>query len=429
MVTSSAGGEAGHALAGSATLRAVSTPNWRDGLDLLREPGFARLFAARLISAFGTAMTPIALPFAVLDDLGGAPSDVGLVVAVGSGAQVAMQLFAGALADRGSRQRQMVGADLVAATAQGAIAVLILSGLATIPVVIALQACSGIAFALHFPAAVGMVPLVVERERLQSANALLSIAQATAFAAGATAGGIIAATAGAGAALAVDGASFAVSALLVAGIRARVQLRSEGKSLLRDLRDGWQEFTAHRWLWTIVLQFTVMLMGWFGAWAVVGPIVAKQSLGGAASWGLIAGAQGVGLVAGGLVGLRVHFSRPMRAATLCCLLSAPVTLLLAGPAPVVVIAAAAFLAGVGVEVFNVLWNTALHTRVAPEALSRVSSYDVLGSIAMVPFGEVLAGIAVERIGAPHTLLWCCAGIVVPTLAVLCVREVRELRAG
>jgi hypothetical protein len=53
-------------------------------------------------------------------------------------------------------------------------------------------------------------------------------------------------------------------------------------------REGFREFTAHTWLWTIVLQFSVMLMGWFGAWAVLGPVVAKQSLGGAASWGWIA---------------------------------------------------------------------------------------------------------------------------------------------
>ena len=45
----------------------MPAPIWCDGLALLREPGFARLFAARLISAAGSAMTPIALPFAVLD--------------------------------------------------------------------------------------------------------------------------------------------------------------------------------------------------------------------------------------------------------------------------------------------------------------------------------------------------------------------------
>jgi len=406
----------------------VTTPSVRDGLSLLREPRFARLFAARLVSAFGTAMAPIALPFAVLEDLGGDASDVGVVIALGSAAQVAMQLFAGALADRGSRRRQMVRADLLAASAQAAIAALLWTGRATVPSVAALHALAGVALALHFPAAVGLVPLAVARERIQLANAWLAIAQATAFGLGAAAGGLVVATAGAGAALALDAATFATSAALVAGIRSASQPRAEAASLLRDLRDGWREFTAHTWLWAIVLQFTVMLMAWFGAWAVLGPIVAKQSLGGAASWGWIASAQGLGLVFGGAVGLRVRFARPMRAATLACLPSALVPLLLVPPAPVAWIAAAACAAGVGFEIFSVQWNTALHTRVDPAALSRVSSYDVLGSIALVPVGEVLAGWGAEAIGAPATLAAACAGIVLPTLAVLCVREVWSLPA-
>jgi len=406
----------------------MSNPGWRDGLSLLREAGFRRLFAARLISMFGSAMTPIALPFAVLDDLAGTPSQVGLLVAAGSLTQVAMQLFAGALADRGSRRRQMIGADLLAAGAQGSIALLLLTGHATYVELVALHAISGIAFALHFPAAVGLVPLVVPRERLQAANALLSIAQASAFALGASAGGLLAATAGAGAALAIDAATFAASAALIAQIQPRAQQRSAGASLLRELHDGWREFTSHTWLWTIVLQFTFMLMAFFGAWAVLGPVVAQRSLGGAASWGWIAGANGFGLIAGGVLALRVHFERPMLTATLCCLLNAGVPLLLAAPAPVAAIAAAAFIAGAGGEIFSVLWNTALHTRVAPEALSRVSSYDVLGSIALVPVGEALAGVGAEQLGTQLTLLLCAAGIVLPTLAVLGVRDVRELRA-
>lgn len=406
----------------------MSTPPWREGLSLLRERDFARLFAARLVSAFGSAMTPIALPFAVLENLGGGASDVGLVLAAGSAAQVAMQLLAGALADRGSRRRQMVGADLLAATSQGTLAMLLLSGLGTIPMAVVLNGVCGVAFALHFPAAVGLVPLVVPRERLQAANALLSIAQATALALGAATGGVVAATAGAGVALAVDAGTFLVSALLVGAIGTRAQPRSVSASLLRDLADGFREFTAHTWLWAIVLQFTVMLMGWFGAWAVVGPVVAKASLGGAATWGWIAAAQGLGLITGGAIALRAHVSRPMLVATLCCLPGALIPLLLIEPSPVLALAGAAFASGIGFEMFGVLWNTALHTRIAPEALSRVSSYDVLGSIALVPLGQALAGWGIDRIGTSTTLIWCFAAIVLPTLAVLCVRDVREMRA-
>lgn len=385
------------------------------------------MFAARSISAFGTAMTPVALPFAVLEDLGGSAGDVGLVIAAGSGAQILVQIFGGALADRGSRKRQMVGADALAALGQGLLATLLLAGGASLPVMIPLQVLIGVSFALHWPAAVGLVPLVVEREKLQPANALLSIAGSMAIGLGAAAGGLLAARFGAGTALAVDAASFAASALLVAGIRTRPQERHAAASLLSELRTGWREFTSHRWLWTIVLQFTLMMTGWFGAFAVVGPVVAQRSLGGAEAWGAIAAAYGFGMIAGGFVALRVHFPRPMLAATLTCFGHALVPLLLVTPSPVAWIAAGAFVAGVGVEIFGVLWNTALHTHVAPEALSRVSAYDVVGSIALVPFGEVLAGLSVEAFGPPATLLAAAVAIVLPTAAVLLVPEVRHLR--
>ena len=406
----------------------MSTPAWHDGLSLLAERDFARLFAARLVSALGTGMTQIALPFAVLNELGGSGSDVGLVLGVGSAAQVAIQLFGGALADRGSRKRQMVGADLLAGAAQALLAALVLAKHGSIGAAVALNLVLGAAFALHFPASFGLVPLVVPPERLQPANALLGIAQHTAMGIGAGVGGLMVAAVGAGGALAVDAATFFASALLVGGMATAPQLRAASASLLRELADGFSEFTSHTWLWAIVLQFTVMLMGWFGAWGVVGPVVANASLGGAAVWGTIVGVQGLGQIAGGALALRVHIARPMLVATLCCLPSALIPLLLIFPAPVLALVVAAFGCGIGFEIFIVLWNTALHTRIAPEALSRVSAYDSVGSIALVPVGEALAGWGVDRAGAPVTLSWCLAAILVPTLAVLLVRDVRELRA-
>lgn len=372
-------------------------------------------------------MTPVALPFAVLEDLGGSAGDVGLAIAAGSGMQVLVQLFGGAFADRGSRRRQMVGADALACGAQATLAALLLTGAASLPVVMALQAVIGVSFALHWPAAVGLVPLVAPRDALQPANALLSLAHSTALGLGAATGGLLAASFGAGVALAVDAGTFATSALLVAGVRARPQARGAAASLWAELRAGWSEFVAHRWLWTIVLQFTVMMIGWFGTFAVVGPVVAQRSLGGSDAWGAIAGAYGFGLVVGGLVALRMHFPRPMLAATLTCFANVFLPLLLVAPAPVAWIAAGAFAAGVGHEIFGVLWFTTLHTRVAPEALSRVSAYDAVGSIALVPVGQVLAGWLVEQAGAPFTLTVAVVTIVVPTATVLLVPEVRHLR--
>jgi predicted MFS family arabinose efflux permease len=270
---------------------------------------------------------------------------------------------------------------------------------------------------------------VVERENLQPANALLSLAQSGAYGLGGAAAGIIVALAGAEWAIATDAGTFVVSALLIAQLKPRAQQRSERQNLLRDIIDGWKEFTSHRWLWTIVAQWSLMLAGWSGCFFVVGPIVAERSLGGPGAWGWIAGAFGAGLVLGGLLGIRLAVRRPMLVGTLGVLcLTLPVALL-ALAAPVPWIAAGAFVAGTGLELFGVLWFTALHTHVAPEALSRVSAYDILGSIALAPIGQAAAGPLIDWIGAPRTLWLGVALIAIPTLLVLGVREVRELESS
>ncbi len=409
------------------TVNAEDEKGIRGGLDLLRERGLGRLFAARLVSAYGSAMAPVAMAFGVLE-LTGSATAMGLVIASQSGAAALFQLLGGALADRISRQRMMVAADLLALTSQGAIAFLMITGEARVAELAVLMAITGAAFALHYPAAMGLVPLVVDGKKLQSANALLSLARSGALSLGAASAGVLVATVGAGWAMAIDAATFGVAAILVAGLRPRAQLRSARSSVLLDLRHGWREFTSHRWLWTVVLQFTVLFAAWQASFAVVGPIVAKRLLGGPTDWGWIAGAFGAGLLCGGVAALRLRVERPILVGTLLMFVMAVPPLLLAGPAPVWAIAGGAFAAGIGFELFVVLWYTALHVHVAPEALSRVIAYDTLGSIVLVPVAEAAAGPVTDALGVSATLWIVVALIVLPTLAVLCVPEVRSLRA-
>jgi MFS family permease len=403
-------------------------PGYRAAVGQLRDGNFARLFSARFVSTFGSAMAPIAMAFAVLD-LTGSPRLVGYVIASQSVAQIAVQLFGGALADRWSRRRLIVFADLLAASSQATMAFLLLSGTAEVWQLSVLMALNGVGFALHWPAAVGLVPQVVEREKLQPANALLSLAQSGAFGLGGACAGVLVALVGAGVAIAVDAATFGVSAVLMVGMRPRPQVRARGSSLLAELRDGWREFVSHRWLWVIVAQFSLVVAAWNGGFMVVGPVVAARTLGGPVAWGWVAGAFGAGLLTGGVLGMWLPVRHPMLVASVCVFTFALPLVLLTGPAPVPAIAAGAFVAGVGGELFGVLWNTALHTHVAPEALSRVSAYDILGSIALAPVGEAIAGPLVEGIGSRATLWLAAACITVPTVAVLFVRDVRALRSS
>ena len=112
-------------------------PRTGAGLTYLRNGQFARLFGSRLITNFGSVMSPIAIAFGVLQ-LTGSAQQTSLVVAAQVTAQVLVLLFGGALADRGHRQRILVGADLLAAGSQAAVAALFLSGHAHITLLVLL---------------------------------------------------------------------------------------------------------------------------------------------------------------------------------------------------------------------------------------------------------------------------------------------------
>ncbi|MEZ4279721.1 MAG: MFS transporter [Myxococcota bacterium] len=400
----------------------------RDGLALLRQRDFARLFSAYLITHTGSAMAPIALAFGVLE-LTGSTRDAAWVVAAPVAAQIVILMVGGAMADRTSRQRILVRADALSALSQGVVATLFLTGQAELPLLVGFMLINGGAFAFHQPASVGFIPQVVAPADIHAANALLGAARSAALMVGAALAGLLVAAVGPGATLALDALSFALASLLIAGIRARSQARPEQASLWTDLRIGWSEFTSHDWLWTIVLQFSVLIMGVEALFGLVGPATARDLLGGAPDWGFIMACFGAGTVAGGALSLRLRIERPMLVATLTIFLWAPLPVLMTLPAPLPWLAGAAFVMGVAGQLFGVLWYTTLHTRIPPERLSRVSAYDHLGSIVLAPLGVVLAGRLYESIGGPATLWLIVGAIVVPTALVLLVRDVREMRSG
>ena len=370
-------------------------------------------------------MTPVALVFGVLH-LTDRPALASLVVACQTGAQFFVQLLGGALADRFERRRVMIAADALAALVQTAVAVVLIRGDAPVPLLMALAGTLGLTFALHWPASVGLIPLVVPKNELQSANALLALARSTAVGLGAATAGVLVAAFGAGWAIAVDALTFAGSALLVWRLQVSQQEPRSGNSVLRDLLEGWTEFSSRRWIWALTLQFTILLMGWHAGFVIVGPVVAQEQLGGAATWGIVAGAFGLGNLIGAVLGIKADFARPLLVGVLLMLSWAVPLLLLSVPTSSALIAAAALAAGVSIELFAVFWFTALHTYVPPHALSRVFAYDIMGSIALAPVGEALAGPLVERVGTAPTLWLAAALIVVPTLLVLMVPEVRNL---
>lgn len=396
-------------------------------VQVLRLPGFARLFLASTTSVFGDALIPVALAFAVLD-LTGSPTDIAVVLVASEVPQVALVLFGGVVSDRFPRQRVMVISHLVAAASYGLLGALLITGTAELWHMVVLSGINGAAIAFFFPAAIGLVPQIVPKDQLQAANALFQLARSSARIGGVATAGVLVATAGAGVAVALDAATFALSAVLLLGIRVPAVMHDGGASVLHQMREGWRDFVSRRWLWVVVLQFCFVNAAYAGALGVLGPVLADRHLGGASSWAAVLVGQSVGLVVGGVVALRIRSKHPMLVATVAVLSLVPFLALLGLASPLPVIIVAAFVAGAGLQVFGVLWSSALQAHVPERLLSRVTSYDIFGSFVFNPLGVAVAGPLAVAIGAGPSLMAAATVAGVATLLALSVQEVRRLPA-
>ena len=392
---------------------------------VLRDRRFLRLAAARTISTLGSGFGRVALAFAILSLPGATPARLSLVLAVQALPALLFILAAGVIGDRFSRYRLIVGAELLAAVAWAALAAMQLTGWAPLPAVLVAAALSGLASALLMPALSGVLPEFVAAEQLQSANAVLRVGQNLAMVLGLALSGVTAALFGPGWALAANAASFVLSAVLVAGMKlpSRAPLRG---SALSDLRHGWREFSSRQWLWVVVVQGAFVLATMMATVGVLGPLRAEEQLGGARGWAVLVAAQAAGSILGAVVATRVRARRPILATVLVTLVSALPMASLGFGAPLWVSAGAMFLCGVAADVCAVLWVSTIQREVPMEAMSRVSAYDLFGSLAFAPLGLLVAGPLATAIEAAHALQLCAGIVVVATLVALCSPSVRRL---
>jgi hypothetical protein len=411
----------------------VARTGVRQDLTLLRDRRFAFLLSTRTVSTLGASFAPVALAFGVLGLPGATPTTLSVVLAAEALPLVAFLLVGGVIADRLPRWKVMAAGDAGNAVAFAAAAAMLITGWAPVWALVLAAAVSGISTATLFPAMTGIIPDVVPADRLQTGNALLGFGTNVARVTGLVASGAAVVLLGGGAALAVSAGMFTVAAVIVTGLRkprgdAQVDTGESRHSVIQDLREGWREFASRQWLWVVVLQFSVLVMAVQAAHGVLGPVVAKESLGGAPAWSAVLAGEAVGMIAGVAVALRLRPRRPILVATVLTGPAALPYLLLGLGAPLWTVVAGAFVQGICFDVFGVLWQTTMQREIPPAALSRVSSYDALGSLMFGPIGLLWAGPAAVLIGPRPALVGCAVIVGITTLAALLAPGVRNLRA-
>jgi len=391
-----------------------------------------RLVLAQFASGVGRFMVLAAMPFAIFS-IGGSTAQIGIALACEAGVYVAFLLVGGVAGDRLPRRSVLIAADLLRFAAQGGVALLLILGDAAFWQLVAAQAASGLGAAFFAPTMTGFVREVASRERLQQANGLRRMSDAAAAVAGPALAAVAVAGAGPGWAFGADALSYLLSAALLLGVRSRAGVAAaetrdeESFSMLAGIREGWTEFQSRTWLWAVVVEFAVLNALVVAPFFVLGPGMADGAVGGASGWAIVLCALAAGEATGGIVGLGWTPARPLVAASLAVTLWATPLLALAALAPMPFVAAAAVLGGAGLALFGVLWETTLQGHVPAQRLSRVMSYEELGSSGVLPVGYVVGGVAMGVLGPSTALFGGVAVLLVATVSVLAVPSVRALR--
>jgi MFS family permease len=393
-------------------------------LGALQESQFRLLWLGRVSSSVGDSLIGVALAFAVLE-VSGSATELGLVLALFTISRVALTLVGGVFADRLPRREVMLVCDGVRAIVEAFTAAMLLTGQMTLTMFFVTISIFGAASAFFGPASTGLVPQTVSAERLQEANALLGLSQSTTNVFGPVLSGLLVAGFGTGWVFAVDAASFVASAIFLLRLKLPAHQRPEAQHFLTDLAKGLHEVRIRPWVWTSMIAFSITNLC-FAAFLVLGPVVARNELGGARQWGVIAGGGAIGAVLGGVWALRVRPARPLFAGfTAWALLALPL-LALAPPLPALVVALSYGVGLAGISFGNALWATTLQARIPREVLSRVSSYDWLTSFVFMPIGFVAFGPIARQIGIGETLLIAGAALAVANLVVALLPPVRAI---
>ena len=359
--------------------------------EVLAHKYVKRLFVARFISNYGNGMGPIALAFGILGLPNGSANLLGLVLGTTTVLFLIMAPFGGVIADKYGRAKMVGLTDMAGGLILFVQAGYFATGNVPIAVLLIVNGSFGILWGIFWPAFSGVIPAVLPEAGLQKGNALNALFTNSGMILGAASAGFLIDAFGPAITLGIDAASFFVSGLLVFTFR-HLTPRAEHteNTMIDDLRHGWKVFISFRWIVIIVAVFSFIVMCWAAAENVLGPLIALEHFDGAKSWSYVITAESVGLVVGSLIAIKVKPKYPMRFLMLSSFTITFYIAALAKPQSLAVIAVCAFLFGITLDLWGTLWSTALQRKVPRDSLSRVSSFDAMGSLMFRPIGLAIA---------------------------------------
>ena len=385
-----------------------------------------RLVISRFVSNLGNGLGPVAVAFGVLELPNGDGKALSLVMASTSLSLVLFSLLGGVIGDRFPRAWIVGGADILLALLVMANGIAYVTGNGSVILFTVVGFLSGVLNAIWYPAMSALTSDLAEPEILQDSNAATMLSSNIAMILGTAVAGVIVATIGPGWAIIIDGITFLIAGLLVYSMRSATPVaeRTESSSTIHEIKTGWREFSSRRWVFLVVISFSFVVSMERAVYSVLGPLVADEKLGGPKPWSLILATWAIGSVVGVLFAAKVRPRYPIRVAII---VQFPLFLWffsLANTTNVYLIAIFSFFVGIAFDFFYVLWVTTLQQHIPKESLSKVMSYDVMGSLALAPIGIAVAGPIAEHYGTSPVLNVISFAFIVCMAAPLLSREVR-----
>jgi len=395
--------------------------------EVLSHKYVKRLFIARFISNFGNGMGPIALAFGILALPNGSANMLGLVLGATTVVFLLMAPFGGVIADKYGRARMVGVTDMAAGLVLFIQVAYFATGDVPLAVLLITNGFFGLMWGIFWPAFSGLMPAVLPEAGLQKGNALNAFMTNAGVISGAAVAGLLIEVFGVAFTLAIDAASFFISGLMIFTFR-HLTPRAEQteNTMLDDLLHGWKVFLSFRWIVIIVGAFSFIVMCWAAAENVLGPLIALEHFNGPKSWSFVISAESAGLIVGSLIAIKIKPKYPMRFLMLSSFTITFYIWSLAKPQSLLMIAFGAFLFGITLDLWGTLWSTALQRKVPRDSLSRVSSFDAMGSMMFRPVGLAIAAPLSTLFGIENFLQILAAITVVAIIVPLLDPQVRNM---
>ena len=410
-------------------------------LGLPEGSAFRWFFAGQATSAIGDGFVPVVFAFAALEVSKSGAVLTAVLLALWL-TNITLLPAASTFTERHNKVAVLIGSDIVRLLAQALVAVVFLAGVQQSWHLILSAAIYGGASAFFDPACFALLPRLVDKDKLQPANGFMNIANNIGGITGPALGALLVTVGGVGFALVVDCATFLVSVatlMVVARILQRVVsvdgADSEGDAKIDDAVDDEEKvrfLDGLRLVARMPAVFGVLILFCLvqfttGAVAVIGPVIAKDYLGGIGAWSVLATAIAAGGLVGGVLATRVCVRNPIRLTILAFGTLAPLELAALGvPAPVLWLAPIFAITTAVTELAGTAFESWVQGNVPETYLARVGAVETGMLGAMNPLGIAMAVPAATLFGAGPMLMGFAAVIFIAA-AIVGIDARRRLR--